>query len=147
MGLVSYLLGKEDASTGAIAALLALVGIVLPALLGTALRVLHTQIIAVRCIPQPPLAGWLSGHLRLLARNDYYRQVLAWANELGPVFRFRIFFRTNIVVSDPVLVQQVRDAGCAMQPRLLPAKRITCLVCTGCLRRRCIVSSHCNTGI
>lgn len=84
-----------------------------PMLLGSVLRVMCTYLIHLKSIPQPALAGWLTGHLKPLARNDYYHQVLAWANEFGPVFRFRIFFRTTIVVSDPALVQQVRSYFCA----------------------------------
>lgn len=89
------------------AVVLTLVGVLLPVVLGTVLRMVHTQLLPVRNIPQPPLAGWLTGHLHLLKRYDYHRQVLEWANQLGPIFRFRIFFRTTVVVSDPALVQQV----------------------------------------
>lgn len=98
----------EGLQFGAVSVLLALLGIFVPALMGSLLRIVHSQFWKVRHIPQPPVSGWLTGHLLPLARNDYYHQVLEWANQLGPVFRFRIFFRTNIVVADPVLVQQVR---------------------------------------
>lgn len=97
-------LEPQDAAATFVAVCL---GLLLPALLGKVMRMVRRHLHLLTKIPRPPTTGWLTGHLRPLARNDYYRQVLEWANQLGPVYSFRVFYRTTVVVSDPTLAQQV----------------------------------------
>lgn len=85
--MIAYALDNsvDEYHASTAATCLALLGVLLPMLFGSALRMVR-KIHRLNSIPKPPLAGWLTGHPRLLMHFHYHRQMLAWANELGPVY-------------------------------------------------------------
>ena len=68
-------------------------------------------------LPSPP-SSWPFGHLGLLAPN-FHRVLSGWANDLGTMYRIKIFGMDGVIVSDPVLVGKIlgHDHGLRELPK------------------------------